>query len=230
MSLNASKIKRPPRKPKAPALEDGVYPARVVIVAAIGLQDQGEWKGTKKPPAQTLLVTYECLDEFMPDEDGNEDREKPRWFSERFAMHPLDAELATSTKRYFSLDPTNEYGGDWSQLIGKACNLTLITNPDKRDETIVYNRIAGVSSMRSKDAERAPELVNDSVVFDIDDPDLEEFDKLPQWMQEVIQEGLDYDGSILERMLDDRGDVEDDEPKKEKKKKKKKSDDEDWAE
>jgi hypothetical protein len=167
----------------------------------------------------------------MPDEDGGEDHDKPRWFSERFALHPLDSELATSTKRYFSLDPENEHGGDWSQLIGKACNLTLITNPDKRDESIVYNRIAGVSAMRSKDASKAPDLVNDPVVFDVDDPDLKQFDKLPQWIQNLItEEALDFKGSVLDRMLSNRDDDEDDEPKPKKKKKKEKvEDDEDWT-
>ena len=192
----------PPRKPKAPALEAGTYPARVVLISSLGIQDQGEWKGEKKSPALELLVTYELLDEFMPDEDGDEDTSKPRWFSENFALYSLDSDLAKSTKRYFALDPEKEFGGDWSKLIGTPCTVTLVQNPNKQDPTIIYNKIASVSKMREKDAAKAPDLVNPSVVFDYYEPDMGEWDKLPQWIRnKMTEDALDFEGSALQGEL-----------------------------
>jgi len=55
--------------------------------------------------------------------------------------------------------------------------------------------------MRAKEASKAPDLVNDGKVFDIDSPDLDVFLSLPQWLQEKIQGNLDYEGSVLQEAL-----------------------------
>lgn len=206
MSLNAKQIKREPRAPKAPALQAGTYPARLVIVAGIGLQPQREYQGEAKPPKKELLVTYELLDEFMPDDDGNEDETQPRWFSENFPLLPLDSELAKSTKRYYGLDPKVEKDGEWGDLIGAPCNIVLTQKPNKKNPDIIYNNIGGVSSMRDKDAAKAPDLVNPSVVFDFYSPDLDAFKALPQWIQKKITEdNLDFQGSKLQELLSEGG-------------------------
>lgn len=202
MPLNASKVKSTARKDRPAPLDAGTYPVRVVQVLDVGLQKQRPYKGEDKEPAYEIWVTYEFLDEFLLDEEGNEDTTKPRWLSENFVVYSLDSDLAKSTKRYFALDPDKEHGGDWASLIGAPGMLTIVQNPDKKDPSIVYNNITGLSSMRKKEADKAPELVNTGKVFDMDNPDMDVFWSLPKFMQaKMTEENLDFPASALESAI-----------------------------
>lgn len=203
MALNAGKI--PGKKFDRPEpLEAGTYPVRVVQILSLGLQEQRPYKGEAKDPAYELMVTYELLDEFMKDKDTGEDIEdKPRWLSETFALHSLDSDLAKSTKRYYALDPEGEHGGDWSVLGGTPAMMTVVLNPGKgKNADRVYENIASLSTMRAKEAAKAPELVNPTKVFDIDEPDMEVFLSLPQWIQDKMKDNLEFEGSALEKALE----------------------------
>src|SRR5690606_13027503 len=144
-----------------PDLEPGVYPARVVQVLDLGLQTQNPVfvNGTRveKKPAYMLNLTYELVDAFMVAEDGNDVEDKPRWVSEMIPFYSLEVENATSTKRYKALDPTNEFDGDFSQLINTPCNVTITINK-KGDKT--YTNVANVAAMRPRDAAKCEELKN----------------------------------------------------------------------
>lgn len=202
MALNASKIKSKQNFERPEPLEPGVYPARVVQILSLGLQPQREYKGQEKPPAYEIYVTYEFADEFMKDkETGEELKDKPRWLSETLPLHSLDSDLAKSTKRYLALDPEQEFGGDWAKLAGTPCMVTVINNRSKKDPDIVYDNIASISTMRAKEASRMGDLVNPPKVFDIDDPDMEVFGSLPEWLQEKMKENLEFEGSALEEAL-----------------------------
>ena len=186
----------------APVLEPATYPARLVVVADLGLQPQRPWQGKEKPPAYEILTTYELVDEFMQDEDGNELTDKPRWLSETFPLYSLSSERAKSTVRYNALDPNGTIGGEWAHLITIPCLVTTVNNPGKgKNADKTYTNIANVAGMRAKDRENVPELVNKSVVFDLDDPCIAEFDQLPQWVQDKIKAGLEYPGSELHDRL-----------------------------
>lgn len=200
MPLNARKVKTVSTGggSKQDPIEVGAYPARVVQVLDLGLQAQRPYQGKEKPPVHEIMLTYELTDEFCLDEDGNEDTEKPRWISENFPLHSLDADLAKSTKRYFSLDPDEVHGGDFTALIDTPCMVT-VTQREVGDK--VYNNVGSVSGMRPKDAARCPELVNPPKVFLLDEPDLTIFGSLPQWMQDKIKGNLEYAGSALEKAL-----------------------------
>lgn len=216
MALNASKIENKSKFERPEPLEPGTYPVRVVQILSMGLQEQRPFKGEAKPPAYELMVTYECLDEFMKDkETGEEIEDKPRWLSETFPMHSLDSDLAKSTKRYFALDPENEYEGDWSKLAGTPAMMTVVQNPGKgKNSDKIFENITGLSAMRAKEAAKAPELVNPPKVFDIDEPDMEVFGSLPQWIQEKMKENLEYEGSALEKAVQSHKDSDGGEVKK----------------
>jgi len=181
-----------------PIIEPGVYPARLVQILDLGVQAQRPYKGQEKPPAQELMLTYELVDVFMVDEEGNEVEDKPRWVSETFVLHNLKADKAKSTVRYHAFDPQENFEGDWSQCIGMPINVTLVNNAsgDK-----VYTNVASVAAMRPKDADKCPELKNPSKVFDLMNPDVEVFNALPQWLQDKIKSNLNYQGSPLEAAL-----------------------------
>lgn len=181
------------------ALEPGTYPARLVQLIDMGVQEQFAYEGKAKPPIQELMVTYEFVDEFIKDEDGNLNEEKPRWLSESFAFHNLDSELATSTKRYLALDPKITHGGDWSLLIGTPVMVTVVANPGKKKNAgKIFNKIVSTSTMRAKEADKLPELKNPGKILDLDDVStVDILMTLPKWISDKIKDGLNFDGSPM---------------------------------
>jgi hypothetical protein len=150
-----------------------------------------------------IRVTYELLDEFLLDEDGEEIKDKPRWISEDFPLHSLNSDRANSTKRYFALDPTNEFGGDWSQMLGRACVVNIVQNEGKgKNAGRTFNNVGSISTMRDKEAKKAPELVNSPLLFDPSEPDVEVFLSLPQFVQDKIKAAVDFNGGALEQALE----------------------------
>lgn len=210
MSFNAKTLPAPASKFKRPEpLDAGSYPARLVQLVGLGVQAQQPYKGETKPPRLTVRLTYELLDEFMKDEDGNDIEDKPRWVSEDMSLLSLSQDLATSTKRYYALDPEDTADGDWEKLIGAPCIVTLIQSKDKRPgNDNVYNNVANVSAMRPKEAAKAPPLKNPSLVWDFYNPDVEVFEKFPDWIKANIKDAVDYPGGPLEAALEGRGEVD----------------------
>lgn len=201
MSLNAKFVPKGSGK-KQPILDIGTYPARVVRIYDLGLQNQRPYMGQEKPPAHEIMLTYELLDAFMVDDNGVELTEKPRWISETFPLHNLSADLAKSTKRYVALDPNGDFDGDFTKLIGVPCNVTIVHGQGKGPNAgKVYENIGSVTAMREKDAKRAPELVNEGAFFSLDEPDVEVFSKMPQWLQDKIKSNLEFQGSPLAEAL-----------------------------
>ena len=179
-------------------IEPGVYPARLVQIIDLGLQAQRPFQGKDKPPAQEIMLTYELVDEFMKDENGEPLENKPRWVSETLPFYGLHADKAKSTQRYLALDPKGDYDGDFTKAIESPCNVTIVNNAGKDGK--VYDNVAHIAAMRPKDAVACPELVNPSKVFDCDNPDMDVFNKLPEWIQKKIKENLNYEGSALQKL------------------------------
>lgn len=195
MALNANKL---PSKNNFTTMEPGTYPARLVGVVALGLQAQREFKGEPKPPAQEIALTYEFVDEFMQDEDGNPDPKKPRWITEILPFYPLSSDKAKCTQRYNVFDPEHKDDGDWVQQINKPVNATVVLNPSKGR---VYENISGLSAMRAKDADKTPELVNKPLIFDTETPDMEVWARIPKFLKDKIVAGLEYEGSELQKLV-----------------------------
>lgn len=196
--LNASKLPSTSNAKPIPPLDAGSYPARLVQILLMGVQKNRPYKGEEKAPSLKIRLTYEMLDEFMKDEDGNDIPEKPRWISEDLPFFSLKADLAKSTKRYYALDPDSEHEGDWAKLLSAPCVVTLVQSESKGK---IYNNVAGVSAMRPKEAAKAPPLVNEGKIFDFYSPDMEVFNSLPDWLQEEAKSAVDFEGSPLEAAL-----------------------------
>lgn len=223
MALNAGKIQNNGggnNGPKQEPIEAGTYPVRLVQVLDLGIQKQRPYKGEEKPPCQMISLTYEFLDEFCLDEDGEEMEDKPRWLSEDIPLRSLEADLATSTKRCKALDPDLDSGGDFTRLLGAPAMVTVV-NRSKGDK--VYTNITGLAQMSAKQAKKAPELVNPSKFLDLDEPDLEIFRSLPNWVQEKIEAALNFDETKLAELIENGGEPEAPEEKEEKPKAKEKA-------
>jgi hypothetical protein len=200
MGVNAAKVEKFTKR--YDILDPGTYPARFILLADLGMQAQRPWGEKVKPPAQMIHCTYELTDEFMKDEDGQLDPEKPRWLSEAFALHHLGADRAKSTLRYRGLDPKNEHDGDWAQLLGTPCNLSIVINPGKGQNLgRNYENIIGVMPMREKDRDKLPPIVNTPRLFDLDEPTMDGFLALPEFVQRKIMGGIGFDESDFGRAV-----------------------------
>lgn len=236
MSLNAKNVPSTGGGNRPEPLDPGSYPCRLVQVILLGTQKQRPFQGQEKPPAMEIMLTYEFLDEFLKDEDGNDIEDKPRWLSETIPFHNLEVERAKSTQRYIALDPNIEHDGDWAALIGTPCMVNVIVREGQgKNKGKMYENISNVSAMRPKEAAKAPELVNPPKVFDFYDPDMEVFNALPQWIQDKMKEAVDFDGGALDMALEQQAIDGGTEEKEEKPKARKKvkspepdEDDEDW--
>ena len=197
MSLNASKVgdSRPRMEPMEPA----TYPARTVHFADLGLQARPDFAGETKPPVNMVALTYEFVDCFVLDEEGNDDISKPRHLTEMVPFYSMDAERAKSTARIKALDPSGAANGDLLKLLDVPCMVTVVHNP--RKEGGVWENVAGVAPMREKDAKACPPLVNPPRALDLDNPDLDVFNSLPKFIQDKIKAGLDFEGSNLDGLL-----------------------------
>lgn len=199
MALNANNSKNAGGSFKRQNMEPGTYPARLVSVVDLGLQPQRAYQGQEKPDAYEFMLTYEFVDEFMKDENGDDIEDKPRWLTEFMPLYSLSSERAKSTVRYNAFDPNHVHEGNWPDLLGTPVLVTVVNNPGKND--VVYDNIAAVASMRDKDAQKCPDLINLPMVFDLDEPDLEVFNALPTFAQKKIKDNLEFPGSKLADML-----------------------------
>lgn len=182
-----------------PAIDAGVYPARLVQIIDFGLQPQRPYQGVDKKPANEINLTYELTDSFMVDKDGKELPDKPRWIGETLPWYGPAVEKSKSAQRYKALDPNNIFNGDISQCVDTPVNVTIVLNESKGKS---YANVAAIAAMRPKDAQKCPDLVNPSKVFDLDAPDLKMFYSFPEWIQTKIQGNLEYSGSKLQALID----------------------------
>ncbi|AFE86191.1 hypothetical protein [Salinivibrio phage CW02] len=203
MSLNVKKMKSQGGKKRVPQdeLEVGNYLCRVAQVIDLGIHHREKWDTSQskfvidndKAPAQKIMVTYEFGTVFVKDAEGNEEESKPRWLSEELYLYPLDVDLATSTKRYKAIDPKEAADGDWSLLVNAPCNVTIAHKKSGKAKIgAVTPAMAGIPY---------PEMKNEPKVLLIDQPDLEVFGSLPDWLQEKITSSLEFEGSALHAAL-----------------------------
>lgn len=196
MSLNVKNIGA-----KIENLEPANYPARLVQVVDLGLQPQN-FQGEQKKPLREIYLTYELSDEFMKDEDGQPIKEKPRWLSESFPLYNIKSEKAKSTNRYKSLDPSGAADGEFTKLLGNPLMITVVNNTNSVTKR-TYDNVAATQPMRSKDVEKLAPLVNVPMLFLLDEPSLEMFNRLPPFVQNRIKSNLEYAGSKMEELLKD---------------------------
>ena len=199
MALNAKKIQGKKNFVEQDNLPIDNYPARVVQVIDLGLQDGGSWAGEKKPPVNKLRVTYELVDAFMLDEDGEELEDKPRWISEDFPMYGPHADKAKCNARYKAIDPTLVHDYNWAELLGSPC---MVMTTQNESGGKVYDNVGLVTPyIVSKRNPELPPLKNDPKAFDLEEPDMELFNSLPEWLQDKIKGNLEFKGSLLEELL-----------------------------
>lgn len=201
-AMKTEKTKSSAPRVQQAELEVDNYPCRVAQVIDLGLHHKDVWddvrkeyvQATDKAPVNMLMVTYEFTTEFVKDEEGNDQEDKPRWLSEQFPVYALDSDLATSTKRYNAFDPGAKlFGGDWGKIAGAPCSVSI--SHKKNGKAKIGNVAKPMKGMQVAD------LKNPVKVLDLSEPDLDVFNSLPEWLQTKIKSNLEFAGSPLESLL-----------------------------
>lgn len=178
MALNAKNAETQAGKP-IPVIEDGTYAARLIRVVDLGVQQN---PFDKEKRANEIIITFELMDEFLLDEDGNEDPEKPRVMSDFVKLY-RGADKGKNVNFLRALDPTNQYDGDWGalQAAQAPCLLNIIVkNKDSGDKNQIDSISPPMKGMSFRDT------IVPGYVFDLDNPDREVYDEFPDWIKEKI--------------------------------------------
>lgn len=172
-------------------IEDGTYVARFVQLIDLGDQEQIDFSTKEsKGWARELWWTFEFPTERI--EVNEEDR--PRWLSKavKFSTH----EKSTMTAWLKALDPKGT-AKTLDELIGRSVMVEVgSTSGDKAKITNVMKVMKGV---------KVGELENEPDTFDMDEPDMAVFDKLPDFLKERIKEAQNFPNSALAIELNKRG-------------------------
>lgn len=205
MALNASTIKSNSKTSsfvKQEPLEEAAYPARLVQVIDLGMHPVGKWnEATRKfdldetkAPVQNIYLTYELVTEFLKDKDGVEMEDKPRWASEQIPLYALKNDKATSSKRINAIDPKGVHNGDLVGMLGSGCTLVLKVT-DKG-----YNKIGSVTPLMKGMV--IPELKNPPLSLDLDAPNLDVYNGLPDFLKDKILSSVGFERTALGKLLD----------------------------
>ena len=180
MSFNMKKLAKPTSSfPKAERIAEGTYPARLVQIISLGVQET-EWQGQTKT-APKVMLTFE-----LPTETININGEdQPRWISKEFNLSLHEKSSLTPVVK--ALDPKGECQ-DLTDLLGKPCMVQVGSTASNNAK--ITNIVAPMKGMPV-----AP-IYNEAkmVAFDFDSPDLELFATFPQFMQDKIKEAVNYNG------------------------------------
>ena len=199
MSLNI------PRKTKAdiPPLDGGTYPAVCIGVIDLGTQyvQFGKEKNGHYEP-QSILI-FEIPSERV-EIDGES---KPRWISSRryrnslYATSALSKLLTSWRGRELTDDDFDPQKGDtfglW-QMAGQGAMLSLSVY--KKDDGSTRNKIEAVTGFPK--GIPVPEPESDILIFDADDPDMEVFGKLPEWIQNIIRKSTQFADNAPDEKVD----------------------------
>ena len=204
----------------------GQYPARLVRIIDLGLHPKINYK-TKKVEGEQYKVrfTYELVNSFLKDENGEDMLDKPRWISEdvniskalAFDDAPAQPWYANCgiVKRVRALtgNPVAT-ADDLAELLGMACAVLVVHEANKQGKTdaegnpIVYANVGDVQGDPfAMMGQECPALVNDAKFLDLSDPDMELFEEQPGFIKERILKNLEFSGSVLEARLNGETEV-----------------------
>lgn len=145
-----------------------------------------------------------------------------RLFNEEKGMQPIviDKEYTLSMHEKSSLrkdlkswrgkDFTEEEARsfDITKLIGAQCMLNIILKPSKKDPSVVYNDIAGITPMPK--GFECPPAVNPKQLLEFDNFNQELFDYLPDFIKDKIKSSEEYKQMIDPHNFEVNQDKDDD--------------------
>lgn len=198
MSLKA---KRKPAN-NIPPLDGGTYMSVCVGVIDLGEQYRQFDKQKQGKYAEECVFIFE-----IPSERVQVDEEdKPRWLSskrytvslhERSALYQMLTSWRGKALSDAELDPAGD-GFDLMQMAGQGAMLSV--SVAEKDDGSLKNKIEAVTGFPKGIAPPQPE--SEILVFDADDPDMEVFGKLPEWIQDVIRKSTQFADNAPDEKVD----------------------------
>jgi hypothetical protein len=158
---------------------EGVYPAICYRIIDLGTQ-MITWQGQTKPRHQVML-SWELLGEERMS-DG-----RPFSISQTYTASLGDRAILRQHLegiRGRKFTPEELAGFHLSKVLGSPCLLQVVHAEAKDGSGKIYANIG--SLMRMPKGVPAPKGENDAVYFDLDDPDMDVYDKLPEFLRNKI--------------------------------------------
>ena len=169
---------------------EGTMMARLVQLIDLGHQPGYEYGGETVKSNYKITFTYELPGSLM--EDG-----RPHFVSED--LNYSDHEKSTMFARVKALDPTGELsrsgksGYALHNLIGVPC-MVAVKHNDKG-----YAKVGGVVS--APIGIPVPELFNTPIIFNMDEPDMDVYNKFSDFVKEKMKSALDLQDTQLGKAL-----------------------------
>jgi len=161
---------------------EGTFPARIVQVIDLGLQEN-EYKG-ETSIKEMLWVTFELPTEQIV-VDG---AEKPRWLSSQFTKSTNE-----KSNLYRVVMAAHPEADTWKDLLGKPLLIEVGTTSGGKDKW------TGATPLPK--GMGVAELSNPPRYFDIEKPDLDLLNSLPDFLRDMItgSESFNKDGALVEK-------------------------------
>lgn len=189
---------RAARKAESKAKEqpvEGTHAARLLGIIDLGHQPGFIYQGKEVESEWKLEFTYELVNHNM--EDG-----RPFVVSERLTNKDWEDEktgrASTLVYRAKSLLGKEYKSGvaDLLKLLGKPC-MVSVTHNEKG-----YANVRGQAAVGSVPfGMDVKELTNETYFFDQDEPDMDQWEKFPDFKKEAITSGLEFNDTKLAREL-----------------------------
>ena len=174
-------------KPAIPPVEPGTYFA--VCIGAVDLGEQETSYNNKTKYVNQLQIIFELPSELI-EIDGEE---QPRQLSRRFAVSlstksNLRKFIETWYGKKFTDDAIREF--DTRELLGRPAMLSVVLSEDGN-----YANIASAAALPK--GMEAPKARSELIDFDVEEWDDAAFQKLPEWLQELIKKSTQYKSDHL---------------------------------
>lgn len=174
-------------KPSIPPVEPGTYFA--VCIGDIDLGEQETAYNGKTRYVNQIQLIFELPNELI-EVDGEQ---QPRWLSRRFSVSMSNkSNLRKFLETWYGKQFTDEAVKDFDtkDLLGKPAMLSVVLSEDG-----LYANIASAAALPK--GVPAPAAKSEYLHFDMDQWDDEQFAKLPDYLQELIQKSTQYRHSHL---------------------------------
>lgn len=166
-----------------PMLDEGSYAAVCYMLVDIGLQRNERYGNSSRK----VIIGWEIADEYV-EVDGEK---KPRVFSARYTASLnekaiLRRDLAAWRGREFTEEELGEF--NLCNIVGAPCLIQIIHKEGSNGKT--YANLASI--MKLPKGMPVPKLTLDTLVYDIDESDPADVDKLPEWIAKTVKESESY--------------------------------------
>lgn len=181
----------------------GAYVARLYKIVYMGtmVEQFGDEpaKGVKK-----VNLTWELLTDVKGDKVTMKDSDKPFVISKMYTMSThKKASLRADIEAWLGKRLTEEEAREYqiTDLIDDYCLIQVV---HKESNGKTYSNVGSIMS-----TDDTPEGVNEATSFSVEDPDLEQLEAMPQWLQDKIkgsQEWYDYEkanGPAIAKQIED---------------------------